>query len=179
MSSARRATLGHLGILLLGIVVGAVGVALWLAVETQPRSRKAVLPVSASIEMRASEGYLTEVLADGLAASQLGAVVQDVRVDTVEGAMIILCTLDLLGNELHAGVTVRGHVESGQLHLEVTEVRLGRLALPVGVIIERLLDARVHDVLASAGIEPTGVVIDEDGITITARRARLERDVRS
>lgn len=167
MSAERRITLGHLGILLCGISVGAAGVLLWLAEATPHRHPPAPLPADPWVEMTASTGYLTEIVDDALATTRFSALIDQVHVDTADGAITISATVVVLGNELYVRATLEPHVDDGRVQLEVTETRVGMLPLPLERIVERALDAQLQRVLHSAELEVTGLVVHDHGITLT------------
>lgn len=173
LAAARR--YGWIGVLAGGIVIGVL---LTLVLQLFGADEDALPLIQPGVEDRSpdvtvvlSPGLLTALIRQSLAGADLPLTLENVRVETEAGKLIVLGNTSVLGRKVGGQIDMFPTITDGALDLEVTRARIAGLNLPnrFDQYIERPINERVTAALGGLPATLTGITADEDGITVTAR----------
>jgi hypothetical protein len=160
--------------LLVGIVLGGGAVVLYmLLVPPTPTARVSTPstltpPVNPPMSVTLGEPFLTAIARDALAHAAELPPIDDVRVESGHGELIVRGTLEVLGNPVAGSATLRPVVDAGELHIEVVRTEFGQLPIPVERVIEQQINRRLSGLFADLPVTLTGVSIEwRRGMTVT------------
>ncbi len=153
-----------------GAVLGASTVVAWLTTRDGARVPVRALPDEPWVSVTASEPLLRALIADAIRSSPLRSLIENVRVDARPGKLVVQGSISFLGRRLTATAVARPHLSQRRLRLGISDLRIGRLAIPLGIVAEDALALHLQPVLRQAALVITGVEVLDDGVTITARR---------
>jgi hypothetical protein len=160
--------------LLVGIVLGGGAVLLYmLLVPAEPTARVATPvtqapPANPPMSVTLGEPFLTALARDALANAPELPPINDVRVESAHGELIVRGTLDVLGNPVAGSATLRPTIDAGELHIEVVRTEFGQLPVPLERVIEQQINRRLGGLFADLPVTLTGVAVEwRRGMTVT------------
>lgn len=161
-----------------GIVVSFVtGVLLAVALQSPSGdSEEPILPASVidttpDVTVSLSPTLLSALLNQSIDQGQSPVPLEQVRVATDGGRLVVRGTLDLPFRKIGGRIEMEPYVDGGTLKMRMREAKLGPVGAPAGL--ERLAEGPINERISAAvgGLpaEITSVRTDERGITVTAR----------
>jgi hypothetical protein len=118
-----------------------------------------------------SPGLLTAFVRQSVERGEAPLPVQDVRVQTAPGRVILLGRFEVLGRQVDGSIEMVPFLDGGKVHMRVVQARLGSLPVPGSIerLVETPINQRIEAATAGYPATLTSVRADTAGVTVTAR----------
>lgn len=171
-AAARVGGTRGVALLAIGVAVGALLTSAILALSPgEPEGASGAADPNADITVTFTPGLLTALIRQSMAQGAIAAPLDNVRVATENGRLVLLGDVAVLGHGVGGSIEMEPYVQDGQLRLRVVQAHLGRLPVPGGLerIVEGPINTRVAAAVSGLPATVTGVQVSDAGLTVTAR----------
>jgi len=154
-----------------GIIVGALFAAWFIGRGDVALSPAGLPDLNPDITITISEGLLSALIRQSVALGESPVPLENVRVDTRDGLIVILGDVVVLGRNVGSSIELEPGVANGRVRVRLRRARLGPLPIPAGIerLAEGPINARIEAALGGLPATVTSVQSTDRGLTITAR----------